>query len=528
MEFELKFNPVVAAQVIHVMRSFVFPTVDNSQDSAQSQETIQVTKMPTGDQMGVSQRPPATAAVQMPDCKATAENYANNNIAGDTCLLSEQMDLMMSISSVEDFHHGLEDSRRKRKKKKKRTSGIVPNRFEDVYELTDELLGSGSYASVKTCRQISTGKEYAVKVMEKRPGNSRTKIFREVETLYHCQGHNNILQLIEYFEDNDRFYLIFEKMYGGALLQHIEQRKTFTEQEASLVIKDIASALSFLHNKGIAHRDLKPENILCESQLSISPIKICDFGLGSGIHLSSQYNTPVTTPELLTPVGSAEFMAPEIVEAFIYDLQATVYDKRCDLWSLGVILYILLCGHPPFVGSCGEDCGWDRGEACPDCEELLLHCIQSGEYDFHGVEWEHISCGAKDLISHLLVRDAKQRYTADMVLNHPWVKQPPSTPLLTPAIIKRNNSAKDLSQFAAEAVACNRLVAQKEEDEIQEEDEVNKEEDDDDGICIIRPSGQLNNGGINFGLSPPGQSALAKRRAAMHSQGREQCITIQA
>lgn len=101
---------------------------------------------------------------------------------------------------------------------------------------------------------------------------------------------------------------------------------------------------------------------------SISPIKICDFGLGSGIHLSSQYNTPVTTPELLTPVGSAEFMAPEIVEAFIYDLQATVYDKRCDLWSLGVILYILLCGHPPFVGSCGEDCGWDRGEACQDCE----------------------------------------------------------------------------------------------------------------------------------------------------------------
>ena len=98
--------------------------------------------------------------------------------------------------------------------------------------------------------------------MEKRPGNSRTKIFREVETLYHCQGHYNILQLIEYFEDDERFYLIFEKMYGGALLQHIEQRKTFTEQEASQVIRDIASALCFLHNKGtLSEIDLSRERI---------------------------------------------------------------------------------------------------------------------------------------------------------------------------------------------------------------------------------------------------------------------------
>ncbi|XP_071494396.1 MAP kinase-interacting serine/threonine-protein kinase 1-like [Diadema antillarum] len=514
------------------MRTFVFPTT-YPQDSTQSQETTQIITMPTGDNLMVSQRPPATAAVTMPDCKATAENYANNNLTDDSCMmgaLTEQMDMMMSVSSVEEgLHNGLEENRRKRRKKKKRTSGIVPNKFQDVYELTDEVLGSGSYASVKTCHHLTTGKEYAVKVMEKRPGNSRTKIFREVEMLYHCQEHNNILQLIEYFEDEERFYLIFEKMNGGALLQHIEQRKTFTEQEASQVIRDIASALSFLHNKGIAHRDLKPENILCESKFSISPIKICDFGLGSGIHLSSQYNTPVTTPELLTPVGSAEFMAPEIVEAFIDDLQATAYDKRCDLWSLGVILYILLSGHPPFVGSCGEDCGWDRGEACQECEDLLLHSIQSGEYDFYGPEWENISDGAKDLISHLLVRDAKERYTADMVLSHPWVKRPPTTPLLTPAIIKRNNSAKDLSQFAAEAVACNRLVAQKEEDEIPEELESNREEEDDEGaICIIRPSGQLNNGGLTFGLSPPGESALAKRRAAMHSQGQDQCITITA
>ena len=101
-------------------------------------------------------------------------------------------------------------------------------------------------------------------LMEKRPGNSRTKIFREVEMLYHCQGHNNILQLIEYFEDDERFYLIFEKMNGGALLQHIEHRKTFTEQEAGQVIRDIASALCFLHNKGThTHKSQTLERTLC-------------------------------------------------------------------------------------------------------------------------------------------------------------------------------------------------------------------------------------------------------------------------
>ncbi|KAJ8040752.1 MAP kinase-interacting serine/threonine-protein kinase 1 [Holothuria leucospilota] len=425
------------------------------------------------------------------DRDTMTENLLNNNYTEMLLESSEPMDIQMS-SSLEENKESLDNSqRRRRRKKKRRLTEVGPCKFEDIYLLTDEMLGSGAYASVRTCIKISTGKPFAVKIIEKRPGSSRHKVFREIDTLYHSQGHKNILQLIEYFEDEQRFYLVFEKMEGGALLHHIEQRKNFTEQEASIVVRDIAGALSFLHNKGIAHRDLKPENILCVNTDRISPVKICDFGLGSGVHLSSQYNTPVTTPELLTPVGSAEFMAPEIANAFLDEHEASAYDKRCDLWSLGVILYIMLCGNPPFVGNCGEDCGWDRGEACKECEDLLLHSIQAGIYEFSEQEWDNISEGAKDLISHLLVRDAKDRYSADMVLRHPWVQQqPPTTPLSTPAIIKRNNSAKDLCQFAAEAVACNRLVAQKEEDE-------------------NTSWGQER----IFGLSPPGESALAKRRA---------------
>ena len=117
---------------------------------------------------------------------------------------------------------------------------------------------------------------------------------------------------------------------------------------------------------GISHRDLKPENILCEKAGQLVPLRICDFDLGSGLKMSSKEASPVTTPELSTPVGSAEFMAPEVVDVWVD--QAWSYDKRCDLWSLGIILYIMLCGYPPFYGQCGKDCGWERGEACPACQ----------------------------------------------------------------------------------------------------------------------------------------------------------------
>ncbi|KAG8539106.1 hypothetical protein GDO81_021444, partial [Engystomops pustulosus] len=229
----------------------------------------------------------------------------------------------------------------------------------------------------------------------------------------------NILELIEFCEDDSCFYLVFEKLRGGSILSHIQRRKHFDEREASTVVQDIASALDFLHTKGIAHRDLKPENILCECEDKVSPVKICDFDLGSGVKLSSAC-TPITTPELTTPCGSAEYMAPEVVEVFTEE--ATFYDKRCDLWSLGVILYIMLSGYPPFVGNCGTDCGWDRGEVCRVCQNKLFESIQEGKYEFPERDWAHISSQAKNLISKLLVRDAKERLSAAQVLQHPWVQ----------------------------------------------------------------------------------------------------------
>ncbi|XP_073500155.1 MAP kinase-interacting serine/threonine-protein kinase 1 isoform X2 [Phyllobates terribilis] len=369
----------------------------------------------------------------------------------------------------------------------------------DLYRLTEEMLGEGAYAKVQGCVSLQSGKEYAVKIVEKKTGHSRGRVFREVETLYQCQGNKNILELIEFCEDDARFYLVFEKLRGGSILSHIQRKKHFNEKEASMVVRDIAMALDYLHTKGIAHRDLKPENILCECEDKVSPVKICDFDLGSGMKLNSAC-TPISTPELTTPCGSAEYMAPEVVEVFTEE--ATFYDKRCDLWSLGVILYILLSGYPPFVGHCGTDCGWDRGEVCRVCQNKLFESIQEGHYEFPERDWAHISSQAKDLISNLLVRDAKDRLSAAQVLQHPWVQgDAPERGLPTPLVLQKNSSTKDLTLFAAEAIAVKRQLSQHDSD-LSEDGESFIQK-----ICSMR-------------LSPPSKSRLAKRRAqALASKG---------
>jgi len=457
---------------------------------------------------------------------------------------------------TETFQQRKEEAKSRRRKKKKTNSSVVATAFQDLYQMTGEILGQGAYASVRTCRNIWTDQEFAVKIIDKVPGHSRQRVFKEIDTFYHCRGHKNIIQLIEYFEEPDRFYLVFEKINGGQLLDHIQNRVKFTEKEASYVIRDLASALQFLHKKGIAHRDLKPENVLCEYEDQLCPVKLCDFDLGSGIKFNSQsqFGSPISTPALLTPVGSAEFMAPEVVEAFMDDSERDLaYDKRCDLWSLGIIMYILLSGYPPFSGNCGIKCGWNQGEPCNACQELLFHSIQDGHFDFPHAEWRDISGEAKDLISKLLVKDARHRLSAEMVLSHPWVKNGgpsgPSKVLVTPQNIKRNNSARELSAFAESAMAVNRVVLQHmsinmmDEEALDEilkaESEVevdNKENIDSSSTgsatasALSQTGNSLENGKFEsklaekrkaqlppFGLSPPSESKLIQRRSRQKS-----------
>ncbi|XP_064548027.1 probable serine/threonine-protein kinase MARK-C isoform X2 [Drosophila montana] len=392
--------------------------------------------------------------------------YSSEDVSGNE---SSEAPNMTEVERQAELNRHKEEMQKKRRKKRI-SSSLHSSTFQELYKLTGEILGEGAYASVQTCVNIYTDLEYAVKVIDKIPGHARARVFREVETFHHCQGHPGILQLIEFFEDDEKFYLVFEKINGGPLLTRIQEHICFSEHEAAQIIKEIASGLDFLHKKGIAHRDLKPENILCVKTDSLCPIKICDFDLGSGIKFTTDISSPAATPQLMTPVGSAEFMAPEVVDLFVGE--ANYYDKRCDLWSLGVIAYILLCGYPPFSGNCGEDCGWNRGENCRTCQELLFESIQEGRFSFPEAEWHAVSDEAKDLICRLLVKQASKRLSAEAVLNHNWIRmceqEPPVSKqagrhkaLQTPNNIRRNHqSAREISQFAESAMAVKRVILQ--------------------------------------------------------------------
>lgn len=346
----------------------------------------------------------------------------------------------------------------KRKKKKKRLiSSLSCSTFKDIYSLTSEVLGEGSYGKVLSCVNNFTDVEYAVKVISKSSWYySRQKVLKEVELFYLCQGQTEIIQLIEYFEEEDAFYLIFEKAYGGPLLEQI-QAKPFSESETKSVIRNLAKALAFLHGKGIAHRDIKPENILCLNSNGPLPVKLCDFDLCSAV-----YNT-VTTPRLSSPVGSPEYMAPEVVKAFIgrdyyYEdddeegAEELTYDKKCDLWSLGVLLYIMVFGAMPFsAGTCDNpNCEWNSGGECMNCQNKLFNAIRFGSLGFPGNHGSSTttslpSASAIDLINQLLVKDPSQRLDAVDVLKHPWLSEEESPKIDSPPSQNINDFCSDIN-----------------------------------------------------------------------------------
>merc|ERR1712241_335617 len=269
----------------------------------------------------------------------------------------------------EQNNEGSPPPARRRKKKKRLCGSLSVTQFSDVYRLTGETLGEGSYGKVEECEHNLTKAKFAVKIISKKNVTfSRPKMLKEIELYFLCQGVPEIIQLIEYFEESEYFYLVFEKAKGGPLLTQIQRRVHFGELESASIIRDLAAALSHLHSRGIARRDVKPENVLCyndgeNGKDDFLPVKLCDFDLCSSVYES------ITTPKLQSPVGSVEYMAPEVVEAFSVDLDFfglelqpdnlddeddvdLTYDKRCDLWSLGIIAYILLCGYLPFSGRC--------------------------------------------------------------------------------------------------------------------------------------------------------------------------------
>ncbi|KRX81514.1 MAP kinase-interacting serine/threonine-protein kinase 1, partial [Trichinella sp. T6] len=385
--------------------------------------------------------------------------------------------------------------------------------IQTTYLLDGAVLGRGAFAVVKSCLNRITKEECAMKIIRKDGNLSRIRILREIQMFHMCNGHPNIVRLIEYFEDDNKFYMIFEKMRGGPLLQHIQQRVLFTERDASMVVRDVGTDIisRFISDPGnghsIAHRDLKPENILCTSATSATPVKLCDLDLASLCQMNSDAFSDLNKNEMQSPVGSAEFMAPEVVDAFMGEKLS--YDKRCDLWSLGVIVYLLLCGYPPFYGKCSnEDCKWHDGLSCADCQEWLFCHIQSGRYSFPEQDWSIIS-----------VRDADHRYSVDDVLTHPWInKEVPDTALQTPHVLRGEESARNLNTLAENFAVVGMMSFRKSQELRNSLDLIARQKRD---IAVVHTKAKSVTNSVDRLLNTSGPSA-----STCKPLGHSSCITM--
>ncbi|XP_075945262.1 death-associated protein kinase 3 isoform X2 [Anarhichas minor] len=267
---------------------------------------------------------------------------------------------------------------------------------DDFYEIGEEL-GSGQFAIVKRCIERSTGVEFAAKFIKKRQsrasrrGVRRDEIEREVDILQQLQ-HNNIVALHDAYENRTDVVLILELVSGGELFDFLAQKESLCEEEATRFIKQILDGVEYLHSKRIVHFDLKPENImLLDRNVPLPRIKLIDFGLAHKLEAGADFKNIFGTPE---------FVAPEIVNYEPLGLEA-------DMWSIGVITYILLSGASPFLG---------------DTKQETLGNISAMDYEFDEELFSNTSELAKSFISQLLEKDTRKRMTIQEALDHHWIK----------------------------------------------------------------------------------------------------------
>uniref|UniRef100_A0AAR2KYG1 non-specific serine/threonine protein kinase n=1 Tax=Pygocentrus nattereri TaxID=42514 RepID=A0AAR2KYG1_PYGNA len=266
----------------------------------------------------------------------------------------------------------------------------VPASIAERYKV-GRMIGDGNFAVVRECVERSTGREYALKIINKGKCRGKEHMIQNEVSILRRVKHPNIVLLIEEMDTYNELYLVMELVKGGDLFDAITSTNKYTERDASGMLYNLASAIKYLHSLNIVHRDIKPENLLVyEHQDGSKSLKLGDFGLAT-----------VVDGPLYTVCGTPTYVAPEIIAESGYGL-------KVDIWAAGVITYILLCGFPPFRGST-ED------------QEALFDQILMGQLDFPLPYWDNVSDSAKELITCMLQVEVNQRYTALQVLDHPWV-----------------------------------------------------------------------------------------------------------
>ncbi|XP_020218830.1 calcium-dependent protein kinase 32 [Cajanus cajan] len=266
------------------------------------------------------------------------------------------------------------------------------------YEVGREL-GRGEFGVTYLCRDRESDEELACKSISKKKLRTAIDIEdvrREVEIMRRLPKHPNVVSLKEAYEDHDAVHLVMELCEGGELFDRIVARGHYTERAAAAVTKTIVQVVQMCHKHGVMHRDLKPENFLFANKKETAPLKAIDFGLSVFFKPGERFNEIV---------GSPYYMAPEVLKRN--------YGPEVDIWSAGVILYILLCGVPPF---------W------AETEQGVAQAIIRSVLDFRREPWPKVSDNAKDLVKKMLDPDPKRRLTAQEVLDHPWLQNANKAP----------------------------------------------------------------------------------------------------
>lgn len=276
--------------------------------------------------------------------------------------------------------------------KRQDSNPSIPNKVLNKY-CVGLVIGDGNFAVVRRCFDKTNYKEYALKIIDKSKCAGKEHMIENEVAILRSIQHPNIIQLVAEHDTPTELYLVMELVKGGDLFDAISKAVKFPESDAQVMTQNLASALAYLHDLNIVHRDIKPENLLVEMDGDkVHLLKVGDFGL-------AQY---VTEP-LFTVCGTPTYVAPEILIEVGYGL-------KIDVWAAGVILYILLCGFPPFVSANND-------------QEELFDDILSGQYSFPSPYWDDVSDLAKDLISHMLQSSPELRFSAEDVLDHPWFEK---------------------------------------------------------------------------------------------------------
>jgi len=270
---------------------------------------------------------------------------------------------------------------------------FVKKNLANVRSLYDlgEVLGYGSFGHVISAVHKISGAPRAIKLLplsRLSTRKSQRKLLSEVDIL-RSLDHPNIVRVYEFFQDDKYLYIVMEQCAGGELLDEILQKNSFHESLAAFYMKQLLSAVAYCHSLRIVHRDLKPENLLLSDKTAEATLKVIDFG--TSVLLDSEQ-------KLRRKQGTVHYLAPEVLTGG--------YTEMCDVWSCGVILYVLLSGKMPFPGS--------------DLE--AAEAIVKGKYDLQGTEWESVSSEAKTLVTLMLQSNPMERISAQDALNHYWVQ----------------------------------------------------------------------------------------------------------